>query len=252
MHKRVKRHKLDAMLGYCELTGCRRQTLLSYFGDSLEKPCGNCDNCLAPPELFDATEPARKLLSTIYRCEQASGFGFAASHVIDVLRGKATEKVEKFGHARLSTFGIGHELSEAEWRLLLRQLVAQHIVEVDHDTYNVLRLTEASRAVLRGERSIELRRPSAAPARRRKSKAKGNGHAGETGDSPLFERLRTWRAAVAKEHGVPAYVVFHDGTLRAIADARPVSLDQLAEISGVGEKKLERYGQDLLGLIGAA
>ena len=248
-YKRLSGAKLDAMLGLAEAADCRRVRLLAYFGET-SAPCGNCDNCLAPPELVDATEPARKLLSTIYRCEQASGFGFAASHVIDVLRGKSTEKVEKFGHARLSTFGIGAELSEAEWRLLLRQLVAEHIVEVDYDTYNVLRLAEASRAVLRGERAIELRRQSAPAARRRKAKR----GAPDTGvaDSPLFERLRSWRAAVAKEHGVPAYVVFHDGTLRAIAEARPSSLNALAGIPGVGEKKLERYGADLLGLIDAA
>ena len=251
-YKRLSGAKLDAMLGLAEAADCRRVRLLAYFGEA-SAPCAHsqnaCDNCLSPPELVDATEPARKLLSTIYRCEQASGFGFAASHIIDVLRGKATEKVAKFGHERLSTYGIGQELSEAEWRLLLRQLVAEHIVEVDYDTYNVLRLTDASRAVLRGERTIRLRRASAAPARRRKGKSSG----AEGGvDSPLFERLRTWRAAVAKEHGVPAYVVFHDGTLRAIAAARPSSLVELGDISGVGEKKLERYGSDLIGLIGAA
>jgi ATP-dependent DNA helicase RecQ len=252
-YKRLSGAKLDAMLALAEAADCRRVRLLAYFGEA-SQPCGNCDNCLAPPELVDATEPARKLLSAIYRCEQASGFGFAASHIIDVLRGKTTEKVEKFGHARLSTFGIGQELAEAEWRLLLRQLVAEHIVEVDYDTYNVLRLTEASRAVLRGERAIRLRRPSAAPARRAKGKGRGKGTsaADQAVDSPLFERLRAWRVAVAKEHGVPAYVVFHDGTLRAIAAARPSSLDELAGISGVGEKKLERYGAQLLGQINAA
>jgi ATP-dependent DNA helicase RecQ len=247
-YKRLSGAKLDAMLGLAEAADCRRVRLLAYFGEA-SAPCGNCDNCLSPPELVDATEPARKLLSTIYRCEQASGFGFAASHVIDVLRGKTTEKVERFGHATLSTFGIGQELAESEWRLLLRQLVAEHIVEVDYDTYNVLRLTDASRAVLRGERAIRLRRTTAAPVRRRKGKSSG---ADATVDSPLFERLRAWRAAIAREHGVPAYVVFHDGTLRAIAAARPSSLDALADISGVGEKKLERYGDDLLGVIGAA
>jgi ATP-dependent DNA helicase RecQ len=252
-YKRLSGAKLDAMLALAEAADCRRVRLLAYFGEA-SAPCAHsqnaCDNCLAPPELVDATEPARKLLSTIYRCEQASGFGFAASHVIDVLRGKPTEKVEKFGHARLSTFGIGQELSEAEWRLLLRQLVAERIVEVDYDTYNVLRLTAASRAVLRGERAIRLRRPSAAPARRRKGKAGGADVV--AADAPLFERLRAWRTGVAKAHGVPPYVVFHDGTLRAIAAARPSSLQALAEISGVGEKKLERYGEDLIGLIGAA
>ena len=246
-YKRLSGAKLDAMLGLAEAADCRRVRLLAYFGEA-SQPCGNCDNCLAPPELFDATEPARKLLSTIYRCEQASGFGFAASHVIDVLRGKTTEKVEKFGHAGLSTFGIGQELAEAEWRLLLRQLVAEHIVEVDYDTYNVLRLTAASRAVLRGERTIRLRRPSPASGRKRRSRGPG-ADANAAHDAPLFERLRAWRAAVAKEHGVPAYVVFHDGTLRAIAAARPSNLGELADISGIGEKKLERYGPDLIGLI---
>jgi ATP-dependent DNA helicase RecQ len=247
-YKRLSGAKLDAMLALAEAADCRRVRLLGYFGES-SAPCGNCDNCLAPPELVDATEAARKLLSTIYRCQQAGGFGFAASHVIDVLRGKVTEKVTKYGHERLSTFGIGQDMPEAEWRLLLRQLVAEHIVEVDYETYNVLRLTEASRAVLRGERTIRLRRPAEGRPRRRKGK--GAGAEGAV-DSPLFERLRNWRAGVAKEHGVPAYVVFHDGTLRAIAAARPSSLEELAGISGVGEKKLERYGEALLGLIDPA
>jgi ATP-dependent DNA helicase RecQ len=249
-YKRLSGAKLDAMLGFAEAADCRRVRLLAYFGEA-SAPCGNCDNCLAPPELVDATESARKLLSTIYRCEQASGFGFAASHVIDVLRGKETEKVGKFGHAKLSTFGIGQELSEAEWRLLLRQLVADHIVEVDYDTYNVLRLTEASRAVLRGERTVRLRRASAVPVRRRKGKG-GGARPDDAVDSPLYERLRAWRSQVAKEHGVPAYVVFHDGTLRAIAAARPASLGELADISGIGERKLERYGTALIGVIESA
>jgi ATP-dependent DNA helicase RecQ len=221
--------------------------LLSYFGEA-SKPCGNCDNCLAPPQRADATEAARKLLSCIYRCERGSGFGFAATHIIDVLRGKQTERVTKFGHERLSTFGIGTELSEAEWRLLLRHLIAQHIIEVDHATFNVLRLTDASRAVLRGERTIELRQQVAQPARR-KSKQRAT-HAVDDHD-PLFERLRGWRAAVAKEHGMPAFVIFHDGTLRAIAQVRPKSLAQLRAISGIGEKKLATYGESVLQLLQA-
>jgi ATP-dependent DNA helicase RecQ len=244
-YKRLAGAKLDAMLGLAETGDCRRVRLLSYFGEA-SKPCGNCDNCLAPPEQVDATEAARKLLSCIYRCEQASGFGFAATHIIDVLRGKPGEKVTKFGHDRLSTFGIGADQSEAEWRLLLRRLVALHIVEVDHTTFNVLRLTEASRAVLRGERPIELRRPPETVPRRSKRKA-----AKGAIEDPLFEKLRAWRAAIAKEHGVPAYVVFHDGTLHAIAQSRPMGLDQLREISGVGEKKLARYGDSLLELVRA-
>ncbi len=183
-YKRLSGAKLDAMLGLAEAADCRRVRLLAYFGEA-SAPCGNCDNCLAPPELVDATEPARKLLSTIYRCQQASGFGFAASHVIDVLRGKATEKVAKFGHERLSTFGIGQELSEAEWRLLLRQLVAEHIVEVDYDTYNVLRLTDASRAVLRGERTIRLRRTD------RGARAQAQGQVERSGSGGRLAAVRT-------------------------------------------------------------
>jgi ATP-dependent DNA helicase RecQ len=246
-YRRLSGAKLDAMLALAEAADCRRVRLLAYFGER-SAPCApnqsSCDNCLDPPRLRDASEDARKLLSTIYRCQQASGFGFAAGHVIDVLRGKVSEKVTKFKHERLSTFGIGAELSEAEWRLLLRQLVAQHIVEVDYDTYNVLRLTDASRAVLRGEQTIELRHWQDPP---RRSKRKSVS-AGTDGD-PLFEKLRSWRSAIAKEHGVPAYVVFHDNTLHAIAQSRPLEVDQLRGISGVGEKKLERYGASLIELI---
>lgn len=248
LYKRLSGKKLDAMLGLAEAADCRRVRLLSYFGEASD-PCGNCDNCLTPPQRVDATEAARKLLSCIYRCERGSGFGFAATHIIDVLRGKPTEKVAKFGHERLSTFGIGAELSEAEWRLLLRHLVAQHIVEVDHATFNVLRLTDASRAVLRGERTIELRHQVAQP-RRRKSKQRASSAATHDHD-PMFERLRVWRATVAKEHGLPAFVVFHDGTLRAIAEVRPKSLDELRRISGIGEKKLASYGEGLLALLSA-
>ena len=246
-YRRLSGAKLDAMLALAEAADCRRVRLLAYFGER-SAPCAphqsSCDNCLDPPRLRDASEDARKLLSTIYRCQQAAGFGFAAGHVIDVLRGRVSEKVTKFKHERLSTFGIGAELSEAEWRLLLRQLVAQHIVEVDYDTYNVLRLTEASRAVLRGEQTIELRHWQDPP---RRSKRKSVS-AGTDGD-PLFEKLRSWRSAIAKEHGVPAYVVFHDNTLHAIAQSRPLEVDQLRGISGVGEKKLERYGASLIELI---
>ncbi|UCE30129.1 MAG: DNA helicase RecQ, partial [Burkholderiales bacterium] len=253
-YKRLSGAKLDAMLGLAETGDCRRVRLLAYFGETSE-PCGNCDNCLEPPERWDATEPARMLLSCVYRCTQASGFGFAATHVIDVLRGKPTDKVARFGHERLSTFGIGSELSEAEWRLLLRQLVARHLVDVDYERYNVLRLTAASRAVLKGESRVEVRR-SVAPARRaRKSRADARAQAPAmlaTGDAALFERLREWRAEVARANAVPAYVVFNDGTLRAIARSRPDSLRSLGDISGVGAKKLERYGDQNLRLLSGA
>jgi ATP-dependent DNA helicase RecQ len=250
-YKRLANAKLDAMLGLAETAQCRRVRLLSYFGEA-SAPCAphqhTCDNCVAPPETIDATDAARKLLSTIFRCEQNGGFGFAATHVIDVLRGKRTDKVERFGHASLSTFGIGADWPESDWRLLLRHLVAQRVVDVDYEHFNVLRLTEASRAVLRGEQPIQLKRPGAPAARRRKAKRATEIDAPA---SPLFERLRDWRAAIAKDHGVPSFVVFHDSTLRAIAMARPQSLDQLARISGVGSKKLERYGVQLLDVISA-
>jgi ATP-dependent DNA helicase RecQ len=239
------------MLGLAEAADCRRVRLLGYFGEA-STPCAAhqqaCDNCAAPPQTIDATEAARKLLSTIYRCEQASGFGFAAAHVIDVLRGKHTDKVERFGHGRLTTFGIGADWPESDWRLLLRQLVAKRLVDVDYETYNVLRLTDASRTVLRGEQVVVMKRPSAAAPRRRKARPAADVL---PSDSPLFERLRTWRAAIAKEHGVPSFVVFHDATLRAIAAARPASLRELAGISGIGTTKLERYGAQLLGVIAA-
>ena len=250
-YKRLSNAKLDAMLALAEAADCRRVRLLAYFGEA-STACGNCDNCLAPPALRDATEDARKLLSTIYRCQQAGGFGFAATHVIDVLRGKATDKVARFGHQQLSTFGIGADRSEAEWRLLLRQLVAQHVVEVDYDHFNVLRLAETSRAVLRGERRVELRTQVHEPRRRAKAGRKAAVAGLDATGEGLFLRLREWRAAVAREHGVPAYVVLHDGTLRSIALLRPRTLDALGQISGIGAAKLERYGAAVLQLVGTA
>jgi ATP-dependent DNA helicase RecQ len=248
-YKRLSTAKLDAMLGLAEAADCRRVRLLAYFGED-SRPCGNCDNCLAPPQVRDASEDAKKLLSCIYRCRQASGFGFAATHVVDVLRGKLTEKVVQFGHDKLSTFGIGAEVSEAEWRLLLRQLVAQRLVDVDYERFNVLRLTEASRAVLRGERTLELRRQAALPrGRARKSRVAADA-ALVAPSAALYEKLRAWRAQVAKAHGVPAYVVFHDSTLLAIAQARPASAAELRGIAGLGERKLANYGEQLLALVG--
>ena len=247
-YKRLSAAKLDAMLGLAEAADCRRVRLLAYFGEP-SGPCGNCDNCLSPPQVRDASDDARKLLSCIYRCQQASGFGFAATHIIDVLRGKLTDKVQKFGHGKLSTFGVGADVGEAEWRLLLRQLVAQHLVEVDYERFNVLRLTEASRAVLRGERRIELRRQLAtARGKARKAKAAAAGTM-DAAAAALYERLRDWRAKVARSHGVPAYVVFHDATLQAIAQARPASVEALRGIAGLGERKLANYGEQLLELI---
>ena len=248
-YKRLSTAKLDAMLGLAEAADCRRVRLLAYFGEtSGQARCGNCDNCLEPPEAWDATEAARQLLSCIYRCQQASGFSFAATHIVDVLRGKSTDKTARFGHEKLSTFGIGADVSEMQWRVLLRQLVAHRFVEVDSERFNVLRLTDAARPVLKGEVPISVRR-HAERTRTRKARTAQKAAATEAmgaAAADAFERLRAWRGEVARARGVPAYVIFHDETLRAIAAAQPASLAELRGISGVGEKKLEHYGAQLL------
>jgi ATP-dependent DNA helicase RecQ len=245
-YKRTSGAKLDALLGLCESTGCRRVRLLDYFGEASE-PCGNCDTCLEPPEVWDGTEAARKALSCVFR----SGQRFGAVHLIDVLLGRDTERVRKWDHQQLSTFGIGADLDEKTWRAVFRQLVAQGLLEVDHDSYGALRLTEASRAVLKGEAAVQMRKVR--EARRSTGKRTGATAADALDDTELerFKALRDWRAATAKEHGVPAYVVFHDVTLAELARACPQSLDALGRISGVGEKKRERYGAALLELLRA-
>ncbi len=252
-HNRVAGAKLDALLGLCETVDCRRVRLLDYFGEA-SSPCGNCDNCLAPPEEWDGTEAARKLMSCIYRCEKASGFGFGAVQIIDVLTGQRTAKVEQFGHDRVSTFGIGKELSALQWRAVIRQLVALRLLRVDYDRFNILQLTPDAREVLSGRRMLKLRKPSEKVARQRKTR-RGDSFsasardtlAGDTGN--VFEALREWRKGVAKEHGVPAYTVFHDATLLEIARRLPASLDGLRGISGIGATKLDRYGEPLLKLV---
>jgi ATP-dependent DNA helicase RecQ len=259
-YRRAAGAKLDAMLGLCEATGCRRVRLLDYFGESAA-PCGNCDNCLAPPEEWDGTEAARKLLSCVYRCSQASGFGFGAQHIIDVLRGKRTAKVEQFGHERLSTFGIGADLEVIQWRAVVRQLVMRRELKVDHEHFNVLCLTPASRELLTGGVQLRLRRAqAAAPGRGRRSSAgrtgdvrgsAGPGRLDET-DERVFEALRAWRLEVAREHAVPAYTIFHDATLREIARVLPRDMQALRGISGVGVVKLERFGAGILGVLAAA
>ena len=252
-HKRVSGAKLDALLGLCEALDCRRVRLLDYFGEA-SGACGNCDNCLTPPEAWDATEAARKLMSCIYRCEQASGFGFGAMQIIDVLTGQRTAKVEQYGHDRVSTFAIGKELSAMQWRAVIRQLVALRLLRVDYDRFNVLRLTPDAREVLTGRRLLKLRKPSEKLPRQRKLKrgelsttTARDALAGESGD--VFQALREWRKGVAKEHGVPAYTVFHDTTLQEIARLLPASLDGLRGISGIGATKLERYGELLLKVV---
>ena len=266
-YKRAATAKLDALLGLCETPQCRRARLLDYFGEGAAA-CGNCDNCLERPQEWDGTVAAQKLLSCIARCQSATGLSFGAQHVIDILRGNRTAKVEQFRHDRLSTFGIGADLDVAQWRSLLRQLVMLRLVQVDTDRFSVLRLTSASREVLRGERTIRLRRspersalrpPARRPIDRTRVTAaqaaralSGDPVAAVDGDdmhAALFEALRAWRLQVAREHGVPAYTVFHDATLEEIARRRPACIEALREVSGVGAIKLERYGAAVLDLV---
>jgi len=254
-HKRRLGQHLDAMLALCETVGCRRQRLLSYFGEESE-PCGNCDTCLAPPSSFDGTVPAQKLLSTVVRLDQR-GQRYGVGHVVDILRGRSTPRVQQLGHGELSTFGIGADLSDGEWRAVVRQLVAAQLLGVEPE-HSTLRLTEGSGAVLRGEREVRLRQDgqTTVAARRRSRRAGATRPAPAAADlseadATLFERLRAWRAAVAKEAGLPAYVVFHDATLRDLATRRPASLEELSRIGGVGAAKLERYGAGVLETVAA-
>jgi ATP-dependent DNA helicase RecQ len=248
--KQGLRGKLDALLGLAEATDCRRVRLLRYF-DEASSECGNCDNCLHPPEVWDATDAARKLLSTIYRVQQMSGYGFGAGHIIDILRGKGTEKVVQRGHEGLSTFGIGADLSETQWRGVLRQLLAIGAVAVDAQAFNTLALTDASRAVLKGEVPVRLRQALAKPERRSRRSTSPNSSAKapavlDAAQQQRYAALKAWRAEVAKEHNLPAYVIFHDATLVAIAQTAPQSLAQLQGISGLGVRKLEAYGEAVL------
>ncbi|HEX6361827.1 MAG TPA: DNA helicase RecQ [Albitalea sp.] len=254
--KRAQRGKLDALLALAEAHDCRRVRLLGYFGED-SRPCGNCDNCLNPPATWDATEAARKALSCIYRFHQHGGQRFGAVHLIDVLRGKVTDKVAQHHHERLSTFGIGADVDETQWRAVLRQLIALGHLSAEGE-YNTLQLAPGARAVLRGEVDLLLRRPAEAPRRNRS--VRGPRGAGER-PPPLpldeagarrFAALKAWRAEVAREHNLPAYVVFHDATLAEMARARPQSLDELAQVSGVGAKKLEAYGRQILRVLDAA
>ncbi len=241
-HKRVERHKLDAMLGLCELTTCRRQALLAYFDDRLEQPCGNCDNCLSPPATWDATVAAQKALSCVHR----TGQRFGVNYLIDVLRGSAQERIKQFGHDQLSTYGIGADLSVNDWRGIYRQLIARGLLRVDLEGHGGLHLTEAARPVLRGETQLMLRKQAERTKREAKRRA---GPSGQAPGGALWEALRACRKRLADEQGVPAYVIFHDATLQAMAEQRPQSLEQLGHISGVGERKLAAYGAAFLEVI---
>ncbi len=254
--KQGLRAKLDALLGLAEATDCRRVRLLAYFGEGSE-PCGNCDNCLHPPAVWDGTDAARKLLSTIYRVQQASGISFGAGHIMDIVRGKQTDKVTQFGHDALSTFGIGAAFSEQQLRGVLRQLIAISAVSVDGQAFNTLQLTDASRAVLKGEVPVSLRESVSSPKTRPAKAAKGSG-AKAGAKAPLeldaqgeqrYLALKAWRAEVAREHNLPAYVIFHDATLATIAQRAPQSRDDLQGISGIGAKKLEAYGNEVLRVV---
>jgi ATP-dependent DNA helicase RecQ len=253
--KRGQRGKLDALLALAEAHDCRRVRLLAYFGEASTAcvaPQNACDNCLNPPATWDATEAARKALSGVYRFQQNGGQRFGAVHLIDVLRGKASDKVAQYEHQRLSTFGIGGELSEAQWRLVLRQLIALGHLRSTGE-YNTLEITPSAREVLRGEVRMLLRQPSATAGRKRVTKVATSRGKGKAPPLPLsatglvrFAALKAWRAEVARDQNLPAYIVFTDATLAEMAQAVPDSLAALAQISGVGAKKLEAYGRQIL------
>ncbi len=245
--KRVSGAKLDALLGLCEATSCRRVRLLDYFGEA-STPCGNCDNCLEPPEVWDGTVAAQKALSCAFR----TGQRFGAGHLTDVLLGKDTERIRKWDHDKVTTYGIGKDVDEKAWRAVFRQLVAQGLLAVDHERHGALRLTEASRGVLTGGQTVSMRKlveRSRASSSRSSSRGAAPILALDAAARERWERLRTWRAATAKEQGVPAYVIFHDATLAQLAQDCPHSDEALGRISGIGATKRERYGEALLELL---
>ncbi len=242
-HKRNERVKLDALLGWCEVTECRRRSLLAYFGELMEEECGNCDVCLTPPEVFDGTEVARKLLSAVYR----TGQRFGAVHVVDVLMGKETDKVRQHRHNTLSVFGIGADFDQQQWRSILRQLVVLGFLTVDTSGYGALKLSESSRPLLRGEIELPLRRDLLIKRKTKTPKRKAISVAEE--DRDLWEELRICRKRLADENNVPPYVIFHDATLMQMATDKPQSFEALLEISGVGQTKLDRYGSAFLEVV---
>ncbi len=245
--KRVERQKLDSMLAYCESAQCRRVLLLNYFGEEAA-PCGNCDVCLDPPQLWDGTVAAQKALSAVLR----TGQRFGAGHLIDILRGKSTDKVKQFGHDRLPTFGVGTEMDDMAWRSVFRQLLAGGVLEADAMAYGALQLTDSARPILKGEISLKLPRRAARPKGRQARSKPVSGSPRQADESPLVARLRTWRSEKAREQGVPAYVILHDRTLYEIALLLPDSAPALLAVPGIGVAKAERYGQELLEIVAAA
>ncbi|WP_102945336.1 DNA helicase RecQ [Stenotrophomonas sp. VV52] len=242
--KALERSKLDHLLGYCESMQCRRQVLLAGFGETYPQPCGNCDNCLQPPDAWDASVAAQKALSCVYR----SGQRFGVGHLIDILRGGENDKIRQFGHTELSTYGIGKDLDSRTWRSVFRQLVAAGLLEVDSDAYGGLRLTDGSRQVLKGQRKVMMRRESP-KTRERERSGQRTGLSVLPQDLALFNALRGLRAELAREQNVPAFVIFHDSTLRNIAEQRPTSIDALGRVGGIGGTKLSRYGERLVEIV---
>ena len=239
--KRAEQHRLNALLGLCEITTCRRQALLSYFDESLEQPCGNCDTCLVPVETWDGTEAAQMAMSVVYR----TGQRFGVNHLIDILRGTQTDKLVQFDHHTLPTFGIGIGFDKQTWRSVFRQLVARGYLSVDLERFGALRLEESCRPVLRGEETIALRRDTGEKVARQQTKTALPDHV----DIGLWEALRDCRRELAEEQGVPPYVIFHDKTLKAMCTELPTNSTALGRLSGIGERKLEKYGSSFLKVI---
>jgi ATP-dependent DNA helicase RecQ len=242
--RRIERQKLNALLGYCETARCRRQVLLGYFGEHAHGPCGNCDTCLDRVETWDGTVAAQKAISAVYRTGQRFGVG----HLVDLLLGNATDRIRELGHDRLPTFGVGDELDKAGWQSVFRQLVAAGHLALDPEGFGGLRLGESARAVLRGETSVELRKDPAAETRRARGRRAPTPTLVGAAEAPVWERLRALRLELAREQGVPPYIIFHDATLLDMLRQRPRDLEAMARIPGVGRSKLERYGTQFLGV----
>ncbi|MFK7814993.1 MAG: DNA helicase RecQ [Gammaproteobacteria bacterium] len=239
-HKRVEHHKLEAMLGLCELVSCRRHALLEYFDEDTKAACGNCDNCLRPPQKWDASQASQMALSCVYRTEQR----FGVNYIVDILLGKEDDRIQRNGHDQLSTYGIGKEFSTAEWRVMMRQLIALGFLEIDIERHGALRLTEKCRPVLRGEETLQLRKME--KQEKQVSSSKKGKQTVRPQDEALWEALRALRLSLAEKAGVPPYVIFHDATLQEMLKERPLTLDAMSNITGVGEQKLNRFGKQFI------